>query len=377
MPLPFYIPDAEPQPLLRLQANVMTDGIVLCVSFHRHAVDGLGISSILQALSECCRNPDQPLERLSTSSESEAQSRTRISQSTNESHPCMNDGDGNYIEKAAPSSKLGALISRRFCLDAAKIRRLREAYNTAARAGIYQTHRITSASPECNATSWQGFSNNEVVTALIWLCGVRARSSAIAMKKDGSSSADLILSLLFAVDVRGLLNIPNTYMGNAIVTPTSTYPFKGAELHDAEGRLTFKSDTADYGLHKIDSNDITLLTNQALSGQTTYYSANRNHVRYAISHIMASKDWHLPARLGGMSITNLRRAPGYAMDFGPCLGTAFGIDVPDNRADGVCWIAPQRSDSSARLMGYESRGFWEVRLTLGPVAMECLSSDRI
>ena len=374
MPLPFYIPPSEPQPLLRLQANVMTDGIVLCVSFHHMAIDGIGIGSILQALSECCRNPDQPPERLSTSPESEAQSRARIYQSTNESHLARDDGGGSDIQQAAPSSNLGAPISRRFCLDVEKIRRLREACTTAIKAGKDMARRINPSSPKYDA-SWQGFSNNEIVTALIWLCGTRARSRATSVERDRSSFAGLNSSLLFAVDVRGILNIPSTYLGNAIVTPTSTYHFKSTELHDAD-HLVFNSDTSDT-LHEFNPNDITLLSNLALSVQKTYRSVNPEHVRNIISHIMASKDWYLPAKLGDLSVSSMRGVPSYDMDFGPGLGTPYDVDAPDNRADGVAWLLSPRSESSARLLGYQRRGFWEVRLSLNSVAMKSLRSDRL
>ncbi|KAE8371808.1 transferase family-domain-containing protein [Aspergillus bertholletiae] len=371
MPLPFCIPASEPQPLLRLQANVMTDGIVLCLSFHHFAVDGLGLSSIMQALSECCRNPDQSPERLSTSPEREAQSRTRIFQSTNESHQAMYDGYGSYLWKAAPSADLGAPISRRFCLDTEKIRRLREACTTTINTGNHQAHRIN---PSGANASGQGFSNNEVVTALIWLCGMRARSRATSIEGDRSSLADRNSSLLFAADVREILGIPSTYMGNAIVTPTSTYHFKGTELHDVDP-LMLDSETSD--LHEFNPNDITLLANLALSVQKEFHSINLNYVQNVISHIMASKDWHLPANPGDLSVSSLRRVRVYDMDFGPCLGTPYDFDIPDNRTDGLGWITPPRSDSSARLIGYQSRGFWEVRLSLNPVAMYFLRSDRL
>ncbi|BCS25698.1 uncharacterized protein APUU_50409S [Aspergillus puulaauensis] len=366
IPLPFGTPASEPQPVLRLQANVMADGIVLCVCFHHLATDGLGISSITQALSECCRNPDQPPERLLSSPESEAQSRTRIFQSGNEIHRALYNGHASSIRKAALSSDPGALTSCRFCLDAEQIRRLREACT--------KVRWINPSAPKYDA-SRQGFSNNEVVTALIWLCGMRAQSRATSIGRNRPSLAGLNSSLLFAVDVRGILNIPRTYMGNAIATPTSTYHFKDTELHGAD-TLVFDTDTPS-DLHEFNPNDITLLANLALSIQQTYQSVNRSYVRSAISTIMASKDWLLPAKHGDLSVSSLRDAPVYDMDFGPCLGTPCDVDVPDNRTDGLAWITPARSDYSARLMGYRSRGFWEVRLSLSPAAMESLRSDRL
>lgn len=373
MPLPFCIPAFEPQPLLRLQANVLTDGIVLCLSFHHFAVDGLGISSIMQVLSECCRNPDPPLEKLSTSPESEAQSRTRIFQSTNKSHLAMYDGYGSYTWKAAPSTDLGAPVSRRFCLDAERIRRLRETCNSTIYSGNYQARRIDSSSPRYDA-GWKGFSNNEVVTALIWLCGMRARSYAASVERDWSPLTDCKSSLLFPVDVREILNISRAYMGNAVVTPTSTYHFKDTELHD-EDPLVFDSVTSD--LHGFSRHDITVLTSLALSVQKTFQSVNINYVQNVISHIIASEDWHLPATPGDLSVSSLRRIRVYDMDFGPCLGTPCDFDVPDNRTDGLGWIMPPRSDSSARLLGYQNGGFWEVRLSLNPVGMESFRNDRL
>ncbi|CAI7586018.1 unnamed protein product [Penicillium glandicola] len=110
--------------------------------------------------------------------------------------------------------------------------------------------------------------------------------------------------------------------------------------------------------HAFNPDDITLLTNLALSVQTTFQSVNRNYVQNVISHIMASKDWHLPAKPCDLSVSRLRRVRVYEMDFGPCLGTPCDFDVPDNRTDGFGWITPPRSESSARFMGYQSQGFW-------------------
>ncbi|KAE8149224.1 hypothetical protein BDV25DRAFT_140991 [Aspergillus avenaceus] len=373
VPLPLCIPASEPQPVLRLQANVMTDGIVLCVCFHHLAFDGLGISSIFQALSECCRNPDHPPERLSISPESDTQSRARISQIGNEIHLAACDGYGSYIQKAAPSSDLEAFISRRFCLDAEKIRRLREACNTTIKARGYQACQISLPSSQYDGC-WQGLSNNEVVSALIWLCGKRAQFRDTSIERNRSSPAALHSSLLFAVNVRGIIKIPRTYTGNTIVTPTSTYHFKGTELHD-EDPLVFDSDTSDS--HGFNLSDITLLANLALSVQRTYQSVNNNYVRSVIHQIMESKDWHLPAKHGDLSVSSFRCVQAYDMDFGPCLGNPCDFDVPDNRTDGICWIAPPRSDSSARLMGYRCRGFWELRISLNPGAMKFLQSDRL
>ncbi|KAJ6050222.1 Transferase [Penicillium canescens] len=42
IPMPFEMALAELIPVLRLQANVMHDSIVLCISFHHMAIDGYG-----------------------------------------------------------------------------------------------------------------------------------------------------------------------------------------------------------------------------------------------------------------------------------------------------------------------------------------------
>lgn len=370
MPLSFC-PTHGPQPVLRLQANVMTNGIVLCLSFHHFAVDGIGLSSIMQALSACCRSPDQTLERLPTSPECEAQVRTKRFESTIEEYLSIYKGYGSYSWKAAPSSDLGAPISRRVCLDAEKIRSLQDVCNATVIANDYQASVSFSGSEQ--GSGWQGFSNNEVVTALIWLCGMRARSRATSKENDKFFLDDSHSSLLFPVDVRGILDIPSAYMGNAVVTPTATYHFQGEELHDTN--IYVDANTS--GIHEFNPDDITLLTNLALSVQTTVRSVNRNYVQNVISQIMASDGWKVPAKPGDLSVSSLRRARVYEMDFGPCLGPPCDFDVPDNRTDGLSWIMPPRSESSARLMGYQSKGFWEVRMALDPIAMESLRNDML
>ena len=55
VPIPIHLPTTDPSPVLRFQANMMTDGLVLCVTFDHRMTDGLGVLAILDSLAACCR----------------------------------------------------------------------------------------------------------------------------------------------------------------------------------------------------------------------------------------------------------------------------------------------------------------------------------
>ncbi|KAJ5405380.1 hypothetical protein N7465_006664 [Penicillium sp. CMV-2018d] len=59
--------DEQKQPVLRFQANIMSDGLVLTMTYHHSIFDGTGAGIVLEALGDCCRGPkpDEPLSLLS------------------------------------------------------------------------------------------------------------------------------------------------------------------------------------------------------------------------------------------------------------------------------------------------------------------------
>ncbi|KAJ5799258.1 uncharacterized protein N7518_001326 [Penicillium psychrosexuale] len=56
-PLPPLITSTERQPVIRFQANIFTDAIVLAMTFSHIVFDGTGAAKILALLGRCCRDP--------------------------------------------------------------------------------------------------------------------------------------------------------------------------------------------------------------------------------------------------------------------------------------------------------------------------------
>jgi fumigaclavine B O-acetyltransferase len=56
VPIPFDMAGERKSPVFRVQANILSDGLILCLGFHHMALDGVGLVNVATSLATCCRD---------------------------------------------------------------------------------------------------------------------------------------------------------------------------------------------------------------------------------------------------------------------------------------------------------------------------------
>lgn len=163
VPISFEMAAETVSPIFRVQANVMGDGLILCLAFHHMAMDGVGLLNVAAALATCCRDSRAEIGTLPTDPQREEHSRQLIL----ENGYLAKETDkfeaeyGEYSWDLISSLECEEPISKIFNLDASKIERIR----TERQLTIEKHSNI----PKPHLTS------NTVVTAILWLCWIRAK----------------------------------------------------------------------------------------------------------------------------------------------------------------------------------------------------------
>ncbi|KAJ5797800.1 uncharacterized protein N7503_007096 [Penicillium pulvis] len=336
-------------PIFRAQANVMHDGVIICFSFYHMALDGFGFCNAMKCLAECCRNPD--LTALLTDPCKEAQARRTIfeamldSNFQQEQHALFGE---NYDDvNGTPNTTPGLPISRVFTLDAARVESLQNVCNALLRR-----------QSDTNVV----LSKNVIVSSLMWLCFLRSRYRSLST--ESHSDKDTIPEkscLAIGVDVRNLLQLPLSYMGNAVLGVQIFTELDAilASLAQSNGDSMFTED--------VSPDDVVILANLARQTHETTQKITGPYVKGEISQRCASNDWASYARPGDISVSSIRRLSLYGLDFGSSLGRVRNVDLPENRIPGVGWIMPIRFEGAP----------WEVSIAFEPRIMEGVQGDRL
>jgi hypothetical protein len=343
IPIPFALAGEDPSPVFRFQANLMLDGIILCFNFHHTALDGVGVVNVIEALATCCQGSSS----LRTSPEQEQEARQTIFKAASTTNIITKPHEDcpPHLWEFTPSSTSQDPASRKLVLDAGKIAKLKKLCSALLqRQSDTQPVRISS---------------NTVVTAVIWLCFIRARFGQLATTEEPIPANSCAL---LACESRSIIQpkIPAAYMGNAIIVKEAYTPL-GPIMSSTYTKVTPTSRTS---IHIQD--DIHLLANIASSVHAALQSATNEHIHEVISKVAASDDWTSPVRPGDVNFSSLRSFKIYEIDFGPCLGKVQDFDLPENRIPGATWVLPSRYGQSSP---------WEVRLTLEPDVMEKVQKD--
>jgi fumigaclavine B O-acetyltransferase len=343
-PLEFAMAMEDLSPVFRIQANVMRDGVILCCSFYHLALDGAGCNNVLRALAQCCQNPG--LASLATDPWKEAETRRAIVEAGRNPNAQkeLQTSYGAFAGDMTPTSSPESPISRVLVLDPEKIERLREACNS-----------------QMQRRSDTRLSSNTIISSLIWLCYIRSRygSPSTGSKLDGETTPEKSCFAM-PIDVRKTLQLPSSYMGNALV---------GSEAFASiDAVLSSARPSGDAAVTKdISSNDIEILAELAHQINECMQFNSKHSIQGLISQLSAGNDWATYARPGDVSVSNMRNLRSYELDFGSCLGRAHNFDLPENRVSGVGWILPSRFKGSP----------WEVRMALEPEIMERVQRDRL
>jgi hypothetical protein len=349
IPMPLDMVLEELAPVLRFQANIMQDGIILCYNFHHRAMDGIAVENVMKDLATCCKDPSLGPESLQTSPYREAQSRRVILDA------CNGNGTPNELHNPpAPITSLSSpLISRMLNFDVAKIQHLRQECNSLLR------QRPNPQSVD--------LSRNETVSALVWLSLIRSRyefSSSEGAGLNQKTKPEISTALLIS-QIRNVLqpNLPDSYNGNAMI-------FSEARANIETMLSSFNLMAGQSSLSSpLDANNIKILAELALSIHNDFQKITDEFARSIISNTSSNSDWSAPYRIGDMFISNIRSLKMYELDFGSCMGKVQNFDVPDIRIPGLAWLMPARyRDKFAP---------WEVRLSLEADVMERFQEDML
>lgn len=337
IPLPNRKKITGPLPVVRFQANIMEDGIILSMGFNHSVMDLRGAVTVLESLAACCRGVTPLHDEILY-----AHGRQRIAEAILTTDAMGDLGD---IEKAQvnPETKSrdneAVHISRKFTFSPKRILELK---------------RICTALITDGAMNKAGnfLSSDDIVTALLWIGMLRARNK-------NSRFASKETSLYRTINVRPHLQpfIPSSYIGNA----TMCIPYKFSTE-----RLTGSS------VHGID--EVFLLRDVALALRGGVNAFNTQHVREQLTRVMKSDDWsNLSFGDADIEITSWRRFGLCSLNFGDILGNVQGVEVPDARIKNTGYILPSNPVSP----GSNEVPPWEIRIVLEGGAMEHLYQESL
>ncbi|PWY75655.1 hypothetical protein BO83DRAFT_310430 [Aspergillus eucalypticola CBS 122712] len=327
VPIPIHLPNTDPSPVLRFQANVMTDGLVLCVTFNHRMMDGLGVVAIFDSLAACCRG-DSAFTGMT------AQLQKKLQLTSMRSSTPYNIRD----EIKAEPKILSSPKSRKFALSSEKISMLKQKCNS-----MFSTTSGQTLKPN--------LTNLDILTALIWISVARAKQAL-----SPTTPKDTPSTLSCVVDIRSILRPKlGTYIGNALMR--------------AKCVLSTRSTS---GKTPDPIADISLIHEVALQIRNEIRSITTEQATSYVSHINTLDDWSsLQAQRPELVVSSIRHFNPYGLNHGTVLGPVVTFDIPDPRLNGVCWIMPARPGSG----GAKKTPLWEVRIVLEEPVMECLKRE--
>ncbi|PLB52337.1 hypothetical protein P170DRAFT_423221 [Aspergillus steynii IBT 23096] len=329
---PIEFASRESYPLIRFQANIMQDGVILTTSFFHPAMDGKGYFNVLHTLSGFCRGVENP--PLFTYPQLETETRKKISEikSCADTTPGQASYTNEFVEQEVP------LVCRKLFLPTERLKRLRDRCQAEGSGKDGAPMRLTL---------------NDIVCAIAWICMVQARSQiqSQATPQSGPISEDTILGTV--VDTRASILseiIHEGYMGNALLFPVITYPVQ--------------SMANDKGPQLLDSlSEIARRLHHARQG------VNMEYAKSTVVRIQNNSDWgSLWSRASHGVVSSLRFMKVYDWDFGSNLGFINDFEMHDSRLGGRCWIMPARPLEAAN---------WELYLTLEVDAWEHLEKNAL
>lgn len=322
VPIPLDMAGKSKSPVFRVQANIMSDGLILCLGFHHMALDGVGLVNVATGLATCCRDSQAEIGSLPTSPIREQMSRQsilEIGSGAKNTQPVEVDL-GEYAWDLGSSPDAEEPISKTLTIDANKVERIK------AQCQLVMENSSMSPNPR--------LTGNSVASALLWLCWIRAKyygSDTVEMPTNTESR------ILTVVELRDKIEpcLPSTYLGNALLTvETST------RIQDILSTTTVDYE-ANYAGHPH-RHEIEQISKLAVSLQDSAASMNSQYIRNVISNIVSSDNWASIPRPSEIAISSIRQMKVYDLDFGPVFGPLRHLSMEFNPLPGVCWINPAR-----------------------------------
>ncbi|OOF96171.1 hypothetical protein ASPCADRAFT_506933 [Aspergillus carbonarius ITEM 5010] len=367
--IPTKVPISYPTPAVRFQANVMQDGVVLCLGWHHQVMDAVGIFILLGSLSRLCRGLDRKTAiptRFPTDPKHEERSRRQIEEATT---PKRCDWEGAYHRFGCEEVWNGysePLICRRYAMHTDKVNYLKRTCNNLIQDLVSSPLKPRGTLSD-DITEYleekDHMSSDDVVTALTWLCASRARRRAVPRH---SSDLPRMSSLTRLVEVRSVLQppLPRSYLGNSVVAAR-------AQCDWEEIPASQKSPGISGNRGHVDEELTYALLKLALRSRAKCRSIDNEHIRGLINCMKECDDYtSFSTAPAGVEISSLRKLDIFTWDWGPNIGPMVDFDTIDSRTDGLSLILPASSANPGQSP-------WELRITLPLAVMEEFEKDEL
>ncbi|CAI7578878.1 unnamed protein product [Penicillium crustosum] len=314
--LPLSLATDFPCPIIRWQANVMRDGIVVAVSFHHSALDAGGFYMIQQTLAHLCRDP-------------------------NRSHLGI-DLESGLLQGRRCLAQIPTISP---CAD------LQREDESNVRMADFDLPVNLASAGAMNSTG-KHLSSNDIISGLLWRSIILAQSHSDASQSIDSRGEKSSIILISEIRRKLMPALPASYLGNAIVQQVATTDTKSVLVP-----LT------------LEQNELVQLTHLAQKIHDASMQVTDLSVKSLLRQKQRVLDWRPQFKQGDVTSTSLRRMPIYDLDFGTVLGKVIGFDSPDNRIEGTVCMLPASSSSIDSL--------WDIRITLPPNVLSRLRQDSL
>ncbi|GFF73925.1 acetyltransferase, putative [Aspergillus lentulus] len=351
-PLPIDMDLALPRrPVLRFQANIMRDGVILAMTFHHAAMDGAGAARALGLLADYCRDPASSLAGVIPDRQLRSQidslaagCRSGASRVDFSQHYC---GLGDWAALLAENwpgflqARATELVTWRLTIPGSKVQYLKAACNALLQG---QTSALAGRPTPTI------LSNNDIVSALM----------AIILRQAGQLAGQST-ELSIAVDMRGNFQAPafNNYLGNMVLLTYTPIPARKDQAL-VDGPLPPTTELPQEYLEE--------LTRIAARIRQSLLDVNAEYIQGVLSHLHSQTDW---AKIGfrgvPIPLSSFRNFEIFGLDFGESLGSqprGFQLHLPV--LGGMCFILPKRQDSTEP---------WDLHLTLNRDDVSIVAND--
>ncbi|XRM37899.1 hypothetical protein ABZX51_001346 [Aspergillus tubingensis] len=363
--VPKTVSNSNPIPAVRFQANVMQDGLILCLAWHHQVMDSLGVTIVLHALARFCSGRDRKSaapKPLPMDLDKEKQARRRINQSATTSNPDLKDAYCETSYEEIRGRQPDSIICRRYTLHTDRVNYLRNSCNDLAHELAKGHSTSQKVSPTGSQYKLENISSDDLVTALAWLSISRARRR-VASKH--SSDLPRVSSLSRHIEVRSILQppLPRSYLGNSLVLAKTQCEWKDFPTPQEAFPVTRK---------RMDKETINALLKLALMSRAKCKSVQDEQIRGLIGRVEECDDLSsvsgAPAKV---IMSSLRKTDIYTSDWGTELGPLLDFDTIDGRTDGLTLILPDRNPAR------RGESAWEVRVNLPVEVMEEFGKDEL
>lgn len=326
-------------PVLRFQINLLADGIIFTLFVNHIVIDGTGIGTLIELLAACSRSGSEgdPFLNLPDYVACETATRAilatigseeRMIQQTAEEQPTDLTGHDDVHD--------ASLLDYNFHLSAEKIQLCREWI------------RLRGADTSGTDQSPMLASDDDIVTAALWICLNRIRSYPA---RDGSH----MWPIHRLINVRHRFDppLPAYYLGNCFISLDESR--SSAELSKWDGANQRTEDSFAQNI-----------ANAACILRAQLNRVDDQYVRTHLAQFVHANAWaNTTVHERVVTVTSIRRLKAY-QHFGSVLGDVVDFEMlPYMNPAGVCTISPRRATSES----------WEVSVTLSGEEMGELKRD--